>query len=81
MLLQEQPVVVLLLQEVLVSWSLVIDEHGGHKNLRGLGHQSVIPYVHGGMELYCSSMPCMCEPEPYLFSADRLTDPCEVTHV
>jgi hypothetical protein len=29
-------------------------EHGGHEDLRGLGHQSVIPYVHGEWELYYS---------------------------
>jgi hypothetical protein len=22
-------------------------EHGGHEDLRGLGHRSIIPYVHG----------------------------------
>jgi hypothetical protein len=26
-----------------------MDEHGEHSDLRGLGHQSVIPYVHGRM--------------------------------
>jgi hypothetical protein len=30
-------------------------EHGGHDDLRGLGHRSVIPYVHGSV-LYC----CVC---------------------
>jgi hypothetical protein len=31
----------------LVSWSLAIDERGGHEGLRGSGYRSVIPYVHG----------------------------------
>jgi hypothetical protein len=44
--------VVLLLEGVLVSWSLAMDECSGHEDLCGLGRQSVIPYVHGRMELY-----------------------------
>jgi hypothetical protein len=36
-LLPEQPAVILLLGMVLVSWSLAIDEHGGHEDLRGSG--------------------------------------------
>jgi hypothetical protein len=48
--------VVLLLEGVLVSWSLAMDERGGHKDLRGSGRRSVIPYVHGRTELYCSSL-------------------------
>jgi hypothetical protein len=55
-LLQEHPVVVLLLERVLVSWSLDIDECGGHADLRGSGRRSVKPYVHERMELYCSSL-------------------------
>jgi hypothetical protein len=70
--------VILLLQGALVSWSLAIDEHSGHEDLRGSSYRSVISYVHGRMELYCSSQPCLCETEPYLFPADRPTDPCEV---
>jgi hypothetical protein len=58
--------VVLLLEKNLVSWSLVMDERGGHKDLRGSGHRSVIPYVHGRNEVYCSSMACLCEPESCL---------------
>jgi hypothetical protein len=54
-LLQEQPVVVLLLEMNLVPWLLAIDEHGGHKDLHGSGCRSVISYVHRRMELYCSS--------------------------
>jgi hypothetical protein len=48
--------VVLLLESALVSWSLVMDERGGHQYLRGLGHRSVTPYIHGRMGLYCSSL-------------------------
>jgi hypothetical protein len=62
--------VVPLLEETLVSWSLVIDECGGYEDLRGSNHQSVIPCVHGRMELYCSSLSCLCEPETYLFPVD-----------
>jgi hypothetical protein len=39
--------VVLLLERALVSWSLAINEHDGHEDLRGSGRRSVIPYVHG----------------------------------
>jgi hypothetical protein len=55
-LLQEQSTVVLLLERTLVSWSLAMDEHGGHEDLRGSGCRSVIPYVHERMQLYCSSL-------------------------
>jgi hypothetical protein len=48
---------VLLLERSLFSWSLAMDEHGGHKDLHGSGHRSVIPYVHGRTKLYCSSLP------------------------
>jgi hypothetical protein len=51
--------VVLLLEGVLVSWSLAMDERSGHKDLRGSGRRSVIPYVHRKTELYCSSLPCL----------------------
>jgi hypothetical protein len=77
-LLQEQPAVVLLLEEDLVSWSLAINERDGHEDLRGLGRRSVIPYVHGRTWLYCSSLPYLCDPEPYLFLAPvkwRLPEP------
>jgi hypothetical protein len=57
--------VVLLLGRALASWSLAIDERGGHENLRGSGHQSIIPYVHGRTGLYCSSLSCLCEPDPF----------------
>jgi hypothetical protein len=56
MMLQEQPAMVPLLERALVSWSLVVDEHGGHEDLHGSGRRSVIPYVHGTTELYCSSL-------------------------
>jgi hypothetical protein len=39
--------VVLLLEGALVSWSLGMDERGGHEDLRDSGRRSVIPYVHG----------------------------------
>jgi hypothetical protein len=55
-LLPEQPVVVLLLERALVSWSSAIDEHGEQEDLRGSGCRSVIPYIHGRMVLYCSSL-------------------------
>jgi hypothetical protein len=51
--LQEQSAVVLLLEGALVSWSLDMDERGGHGDLHGSGCLSVIPYVHGRTELYC----------------------------
>jgi hypothetical protein len=54
--LQEQSAVILLLEGALVSWSLAMNERGGHRDLRGSGRRSVIPYVHMRMELYCSSM-------------------------
>jgi hypothetical protein len=57
--------VVLLLERALISWSLDIDERGGHEDLRGSDCRSVIPYVHGRIGLYCSSLPCLCEPEPF----------------
>jgi hypothetical protein len=59
--------VVLLLERALVYWSLAIDEHSGHEDLRGFDHRSVIPYVHGRTGLYCSSLPCLCEPELFFF--------------
>jgi hypothetical protein len=67
MLLQEQPAVVLLLEGTLVSWSLAIDECGGHEDLCGSDRQSVIPYVHVRTGLYCLSLSCLCELETYLF--------------
>jgi hypothetical protein len=60
--LQEQPVVVLLLEGAMVSWSLAMDKRGGHKDLRDSGRRSVIPYIHGRTKLYCSSL---YEHEPF----------------
>jgi hypothetical protein len=57
--------VVLLLVRVLASWSLAIEECGGHEDLHGSSHRGIIPYVHGRTELYFSSMPCLCEHEPF----------------
>jgi hypothetical protein len=51
--------VVLLLERALVSWLLAMDERGRHEDLYGSGHQSVIPYIYGGTELYCSSLSCL----------------------
>jgi hypothetical protein len=51
--------VVLLLEGVVVYWSLAMDEHGRHKDLHGSDRRSVIPYVHERTELYCLSLPCM----------------------
>jgi hypothetical protein len=54
--------VVLLLEGDLVSWSLAMDECGEYEDLCGLGHRSIIPYVHGRTELYCSIVPCLSLP-------------------
>jgi hypothetical protein len=56
--------VVLLWGRHLASLSLALDEHIGHEDLRGLGRRSVIPYIHGRTELYCSNL---YEHEPFLF--------------
>jgi hypothetical protein len=56
--------VVFLWGMLLSSWSLALDEHSGYKDLRDSDHRSVIPYVHGRTELYCSRL---YEPEPFLF--------------
>jgi hypothetical protein len=53
--------------KALTSWSLAIDERGGHQDLCGSGCRSIIPYVHGRTGLYCSSLPYLCEPEPFFF--------------
>jgi hypothetical protein len=45
--------VVLLLEGLRSHEELTIRGYGGHEDLRGSGRRSVIPYVHGGMELYC----------------------------
>jgi hypothetical protein len=53
---------VLLLEGALVSWPLAMDERGEHEDLRGSGRRSVIPYVYGRTELYCSSVPYLSLP-------------------
>jgi hypothetical protein len=68
-LLQEQPAVVLLWGRALASWSLAMNECGGHQDLRGLDRRSIIPYVHGRTGLYCTSLPCL-----------SFFYPCEVAH-
>jgi hypothetical protein len=45
-LLQEQSGVVFSLECAYVACCLAKDEHGKHKDLRGLGRRRVIPYVH-----------------------------------
>jgi hypothetical protein len=66
---------VFLLERVLVSWSLAIDEHGGYEDLCDSDHRSVIPYVHGRTGLYCSSMPYLCEPESFFSPAPSKVAP------
>jgi hypothetical protein len=56
--------VILLLGRILFSWSLAMDKHSGHKDLRDSSRRSVILYIHGRTELYCSSL---YESEPFLF--------------
>jgi hypothetical protein len=34
-----------------------MEEHGGHENLYGLDHRSIIPYVHGRV---CYIAVCVC---------------------
>jgi hypothetical protein len=58
-LLQEQSTVILLLEMTLVSWSLAMDDCGGHEDLRDSGCRSVILYVNGRIGLYYSSLPCL----------------------
>jgi hypothetical protein len=48
--------VVLLLERILVSWSLAMDDRSGHQDLCDSGRRSVTPYVHETMALYCSSL-------------------------
>jgi hypothetical protein len=65
-LLQEHSTVVLLLKRTLVSWSLAMDERGGHEDLCGSGHRSVIPYAHERTEVVLLK-PVL--PEPAFLSA------------
>jgi hypothetical protein len=48
--------VVFLLEGVMVSWSLAMDERDEHEDLRGSGRRIVIPYVHERTELYYSRL-------------------------
>jgi hypothetical protein len=69
MLLQEQlAMIFFLLEMTLASWSFAIDEHDGHEDLCDSDHQSVIPYLNGRTVLYCSSLPCLCEPESFFLT-------------
>jgi hypothetical protein len=45
--------VVLLLEGHRLLGELAIREYGGHEDLRGSDHRSVIPYVHDSKELCC----------------------------
>jgi hypothetical protein len=57
--------VVLLRGRPLAFLVFVLDERGGHDDLRDLDRLSVIPYVHGRTKLYfCSSLPCL---SPFFF--------------
>jgi hypothetical protein len=60
--------VVLLLGRALVSWSLTIDERGGHEDLHDSVRWNGIIYIHGRTSLYCSSLPSLCEPEPFFLT-------------
>jgi hypothetical protein len=57
-LLLEQPTMVHLLERAYVSQMfLAMEEHSGDEDLRGSGHRSVIPYVHGRIGvLYCCEL-------------------------
>jgi hypothetical protein len=66
--------VVILLGRALASWLLAIDERGRHGGLCGSGRWSVITCVHGRTELYCSSLPCLCEPEPFSIDLSTLDE-------
>jgi hypothetical protein len=66
---------ILLLKRDLVSWSLAMDERGGHEDLRASGRQSVIPYVHGRTEVVLLKHAL---PEP-AFSSTGLDQPIFLT--
>jgi hypothetical protein len=67
--------VVLLLEGTLVFWSLAMDKCGGYEDLRGSGRRSVIPYVHGRTELYCSNLPYLSLPFSSTTVKWRLPEP------
>jgi hypothetical protein len=52
--LQEPPTVVFFVGMSLASWLLALGERGGHDDLRGSSHLSVISYIYGRTELYCA---------------------------
>jgi hypothetical protein len=58
-----------------------MDERGGHDVLHGSGRRSVIPYVHERTGLYCSSLPCLCEPEPFIAQGRAVTMSTEARQV
>jgi hypothetical protein len=75
---------VLLLERDLVSWSLAIDERGGHGDLHSSSRRSVISYVHGRTDFYCSSLSCQSLsflsapvkrrlPEPFITQGQAVT--------
>jgi hypothetical protein len=57
--LLEQSIVILLLERDLVSYSSAINEQ---EDLYDSDYRSVISYVHGRIELYCSNLVFPCEP-------------------
>jgi hypothetical protein len=72
--------VILLWERVLGSWSLAMDERGGHEDLRDSGCRSVIPCIHRRTELSCTSLPYLSliffRPRPA--QTDLSAPPCEV---
>jgi hypothetical protein len=54
-----------------------MNERSGHEDLCGSGHRSVILYVHGRTELYCSSLPCVSLPICPSALTDLFFRPCE----
>jgi hypothetical protein len=46
-----------LLERASVVWDLTTNEYGEHRDLCGLGHRGVIPYVHGRDE--CCIVVCL----------------------
>jgi hypothetical protein len=61
--------VVLLWGRHLASWLLALGERGGHDDLCGSGHRSVIPYVHRRTELYCAQA-CLARAFPFFDPLD-----------
>jgi hypothetical protein len=46
-----------LLKNTQITRALAMEKHGGHEDLRGLAHQSIIPYIHGRV---CCTVVCAC---------------------